>query len=547
MDGDSARVRRPTGAPQPLVRRCYWAASAHEPPLRVGSSVCAVSVAPHTNGRGPYRRRPVSIAVVGAGLGGVGAAVLLHRAGYDEVTVFERGERVGGVWNHNTYPGAACDVPSHLYEFSFDPNPRWSRRYAPQAEIQSYVEGVARRHGVLDRIRTGTEVTSARWDEDSGRWILQTSAGVHEAAVLLTACGQLSVAKMPSIPGLESFDGPVFHTSQWRHDVDLLGKRVAVVGTGCSAIQTVPAIQPLVGQLDVYQRSPGWTIPKMDFPYSERTQRLFERFPILQRLDRAAIFAFMELGALGMTRYPRLLGPFRALGRRQITKAIADEELRAKVTPRDEIGCKRLMLTDEWYPTLTKANVELITDPIAEVTAGGLRLEDGSERPADVVVLATGFETHGFVAPMEITGAGGRSLSEVWSPVPRAYLGLSVPSFPNMFLLYGPNTNGGTGSVIDTIEAGVSHVIAALSHLELARASRIEVRAQTAQAFDTQLRAALGTSVWHTGCTNWYVDENGNDPNQWPWLWSTYRRRASRIEPGAYELSTRAPERAPAS
>ena len=370
-----------------------------------------VSVDPHANGRVPHPRRPVSIAVVGGGLGGVGAAVLLHRAGYDDVTVFERGERVGGVWNHNSYPGAACDVPSHLYEFSFEPNPRWSRRYAPQAEIQAYVEDVARRHGVLDRVRTDTEVTSARWDEGSGRWTLQTSAGAHEADVLITACGQLSVAKMPSIPGIESFDGPVFHTSQWRHDVELSGKRVAVVGTGCSAIQTVPAIQPQVKQLDIYQRSPGWTIPKMDFAYSERTQALFQRFPIVQRLDRAAIFAFMELGALGMTRHRWLLGPFRAVARRQITKAIADEELRAKVTPSDEIGCKRLMLTDEWYPTLTKPNVELITDPIAEVTSSGLRLQDGSERPADVLVLATGFKTHGFVAPMEITGAGGRALA----------------------------------------------------------------------------------------------------------------------------------------
>ena len=502
---------------------------------------------PDTNGRGANRGRPVSIAVVGAGLGGVGAAVLLHRAGYDDVTVFERGERVGGVWSHNTYPGAACDVPSHLYEFSFEPNPRWSRRYAPQAEIQAYVEDVARRHGVLEKIRTNVEVTGARWHEESGRWILQTSAGEHEADILITACGQLSVPKMPSIPGLESFSGPAFHTSQWRTDVELSGKRVAVVGTGCSAIQTVPAIQPLVERLDVYQRSPGWTIPKMDFAYSERTQRMFERFPVLQRLDRAAVFAFMELGALGMTRHHWLLGPFRAVARRQINKAIDDEELRSKVTPNDEIGCKRLMLTDEWYPTLAKPNVELISDPIAAVTSTGLRLEDGSERPADVLVLATGFKTHGFVAPMEVTGAGGRTLSETWAPVPRAYLGLSVPGFPNMFLLYGPNTNGGTGSAIETIEVGVSHVIAALGHLERARASRIEVRRQTADSFDTQLRAALSATVWHTGCTSWYVDENGNDPNQWPWLWSTYRRRAARIEPGAYELSAHAPEREPAA
>jgi cation diffusion facilitator CzcD-associated flavoprotein CzcO len=483
------------------------------------------------------------VAVVGAGFGGVGAAVMLHRAGYDEVTVFERGERVGGVWNHNTYPGAACDVPSHLYEFSFEPNPRWSRRYAPQVEIQSYLEDVARRNGVLDRIRTGTEVLGASWEEERGKWVLQTSAGSHEADVLLTACGQLSVPKLPSIPGLDSFDGPVFHTAEWDHDVELAGKRVAVVGTGCSAIQTVPAIQPIVEQVDVYQRSPGWTIPKMDFAYSERAQRLFERFPVLQRMDRRAVFAFMELGALGMTTRPGILRAFRAVGRSQINKAIDDPALRAKVTPSDEIGCKRIMLTDEWYPALTKPNVELVTDAIAEVTPGGLRLADGSERQADVIVLATGFSTHGFVAPMEVVGAGGRTLAQEWSEVPRAYLGMSVPGFPNMFLLYGPNTNGGTGSVIYTIEAGVSHVIAALGELERTNARRIEVGRRAAEAFDRELRAALAGSVWHTGCTNWYVDENGNDPSQWPWLWSSYRRRTARIEPGAYELtgSTAAP------
>jgi cation diffusion facilitator CzcD-associated flavoprotein CzcO len=235
-----------------------------------------------------------------------------------------------------------------------------------------------------------------------------------------------------------------------------------------------------------------------------------------------------------------MLGAFRAVGRRQITQAIADEQLRAKVTPSDDVGCKRLILTDEWYPTLTRPNVDLVTDPIAEVTPHGIRLQDGTERPADVLVLATGFQTHGFVAPMEIVGSDGRSLAQEWANVPRAYLGMSVPSFPNMFLLYGPNTNGGTGSVIYVIEAAVNHVIAALGELESARARQIEIRRQSAEDFDRELRSALSGSVWHTGCTNWYVDENGNDPNQWPWLFSNYRRRTARIQPGAYELTVHA-------
>jgi cation diffusion facilitator CzcD-associated flavoprotein CzcO len=478
-----------------------------------------------------------SIAIVGAGFGGVGAAVMLRRAGHDNVTIFERGERVGGVWHHNTYPGAACDVPSHLYEFSFAPNPRWSRRYAPRDEIQEYLEEVARSHRVLDRIHTGTEVQRAGWDEERAKWVLETGAGSHEADVLLTACGQLSVPKLPPIPGLDSFEGPAFHTAEWRHDVDIAGKKVAVVGTGCSAIQVVPAIQPTVEQVDVYQRSPGWTFPKMDFDYSERAKRLFERYPILQRLDRTLIFGFMELGAMAMTRHRFLLKPFKAVATRQINKAIEDPELRRKVTPKDEVGCKRLMLTDDWYPTLTQPNVELVTDRIAEVTPSGIRTEDGVERGADAIVLATGFKTHGFVAPMEVVGAGGRTLAEEWTDVARAYLGMSVPGFPNMFLLYGPNTNGGTGSVIYTVEAGMGHVLAALRELERADARQIELRRQAAEEFDRELRAALAGTVWHTGCTSWYVDENGNDPNQWPWLWSSYRRRTAELEAGAYELA----------
>src|SRR3954447_17016728 len=339
--------------------------------------------------RAVNEQRP-SIAVVGAGFAGVGAVVMLHRAGYDDVTVFERGDRVGGVWQHNSYPGAACDVPSHLYEFSFAPNPRWSPRYAPQAEIQAYLENVARGDGVLDRIHTNTDVRSARWDDERAVWILDTTGGEHAADVLITACGQLSVPSVPPLPGLDEFAGPAFHTARWRHDVDLAEKRVSVIGTGCSAIQVVPAIQPKVGSVTVYQRSPGWTIPKMDFAYSERAKRLFERFPVLQRLDRAAVFGFMELGAAAMTNRRWLLGPFRAMARWNIRRAKLDPELRAKVTPRDEVGCKRVMLTDEWYPTLTKPNVELVTAQLAEITPTAVRTQGGATRPADVLILATG-------------------------------------------------------------------------------------------------------------------------------------------------------------
>jgi cation diffusion facilitator CzcD-associated flavoprotein CzcO len=471
-----------------------------------------------------------SVAVVGGGFGGVAAAVMLQRAGYADVTVFERAERLGGVWHHSTYPGAACDIPSHLYEFSFAPNPRWSRRYAPQAEIQAYVEDVARRYGVLERVQLGTEVLEARWE--GGRWVLETSAGRFKADVLITACGQLSTPSVPPLPGLDDFAGPAFHTARWRHDVSLAGKRVAVVGTGCSAIQVVPAIQPTAARVDVYQRSPGWTLPKMDFEYSERSRRAFERFPLLQRLDRAANAAFHDFGAVAMTRHQWILRGFRALGRLQIRRAIKDPELRRKLTPSDAVGCKRIALTDDWYPALAKPNADLVDSAIAALTPGGVVTADGRERPADVLVLATGFQSHAFVAPMAITGTGGRTLADEWAGVPRAYLGVTVPGFPNLFLLYGPNTNGGTGSVIATIEAAMGHVLAALR----TGARTIEVRREAAEAFDRELRTALDRTVWHSGCTNWYVDADGNDPSQWPWSWTAYRRRTARLRPDAYVL-----------
>jgi cation diffusion facilitator CzcD-associated flavoprotein CzcO len=398
------------------------------------------------------------------------------------------------------------------------------------------MEDVARTHGVLDRVHLGTEVERVTFDAAEGGWTLQTSAGTSRADIVIAACGQLSVPSVPAIPGRDDFAGPAFHTARWRHDVELEGKRVAVVGTGCSSIQAVPAIQPRVASLDVYQRSPGWTLPKMDYAYSAQAQRLFERFPSLQRLDRALTFGFMELATAAIT-HQRWLAPlFRALARRQI-KQIDDPELRAKVTPGDEIGCKRMMLTDDWYRTLTRPNVSLIADRITQITPDGVLTADGTERPADVLIFGTGFRSHDFVAPMDVVGRDERTLEQAWADVPKAYLGITVPGFPNLFLLYGPNTNGGAGSVIYTIECAMRHVLAALGQLEQGRARTIEVVPAAADEFDRELRQALAGTVWHTGCTSWYVDERGNNPNQWPWLWTTYRRRTERLQPAAYALA----------
>jgi len=474
----------------------------------------------------------ISVAVVGGGIGGIAAATMLKRAGYHNVTVFERSAGLGGVWHANTYPGAACDVPSHFYEFSFALNPDWSRRYAPQPEIKAYLERVVREQGVEPMFRFNSEVRSAAWD-DRGHWVLDTATGEHVADVLITACGQLSTPKYPDIDGLDRFEGPAFHTAKWRHDVELAGKRVAVIGTGCSAAQVVPAIQPQVATVDVYQRSPGWTMPRMDYEYSERAKRLFRRFPVLQRLDRLSVQAIMEFGAIGMTRRKWMLAPLKALGRKRIRDAIADPALQQALTPKDEFGCKRVMVSDDWYPALAKPNVHVITGGVERITPQGVVGADGVERPADVLVLATGFKSHDFVAPMEIRGVGGRRLADEWAETPKAYLGLSVPAFPNMFLLYGPNTNGGTGSVVFIVEAGMTHVLAALAELKRTGTRQIEVRREVADDFHREVKQALPDTVW-TGCGNWYLDENGHSPNQWPWRWATYTRRTRQLEPGAY-------------
>jgi cation diffusion facilitator CzcD-associated flavoprotein CzcO len=474
----------------------------------------------------------ISVAVVGAGIGGIAAATMLKRAGYHNVTVFERSAGLGGVWHANTYPGAACDVPSHFYEFSFAPNPDWSRRYAPQPEIKAYLERVVRDEGVESMFRFNSEVRSATWN-DRGHWVLDTGTGAHVADVLITACGQLSTPKYPDIDGLNLFEGPAFHTAKWRHDVDLAGKRVAVVGTGCSAAQVVPAIQPQVATLDVYQRSPGWTMPRMDYEYSDRTKRLFRRFPLLQRLDRKSVQAIMEIGAIGMTRRKWMLTPLKALGRKRIRDAIADPALQEALIPKDEFGCKRVMVSDDWYPVLAKPNVRVITGGVQRITPQGVVGGDGVERPVDVLVLATGFKSHDFVAPMEIRGVGGRLLADEWAETPKAYLGLSVPGFPNMFLLYGPNTNGGTGSVVFIVEAGMTHVLAALAELKRTGTRTIEVRREVADGFHSEIKHAMPNTVW-TGCGNWYLDENGHSPNQWPWRWATYTRRTRQLAPGAY-------------
>ena len=370
-----------------------------------------------------------SVAIVGAGFGGIGTAVSLRRAGVEDVVVLERGERVGGVWNQNTYPGAACDVPSHLYSYSFARNPRWGRRFATQPEIQRYVEDVARRHQVLNRVRLGTDVESASWDEDSARWRLETSGGAVEADLLVCACGQLTRPAVPRLEGLDRFAGPVFHSAQWRHDVDLRGLRVGVLGTGASAIQFVPAIQPMVGSMTVVQRTPPWILPKPDRAYRPFDTALFERVGLAQLAGRFGWWALMEAGIAGFVGFDAAMRPLAAASRSHLRRQVRDPDLRARLTPAYKMGCKRVLLSSDWYPALAAPNVEVVTDGVSHVTETGLVLDDGRSVELDALIFGTGFRTCEFVAPMRIGGRDGVRSTRPGMASPTPGTNLRCPGF----------------------------------------------------------------------------------------------------------------------
>jgi cation diffusion facilitator CzcD-associated flavoprotein CzcO/acetyl esterase/lipase len=475
-----------------------------------------------------------SVAIIGAGFGGIGLAIKLRKLGIDSLTIFEKGERVGGVWRDNTYPGAACDVPSQLYSFSFEPNPGWSRRYSPQPEILDYLERSVEKYGLGPSLRLGTEVTRAAFDERSGRWRIETAGGeTVEADVLVSACGQLSRPAANRIPGSEGFKGPIFHTARWDHEIDLDGKRVAVIGTGASTIQVVPAIAERVGQLDVYQRSAPYVIPKKDRPYRSWEKRLFRWFPLARRLPRFTQWLFFEV-------FISAFNQFRSVGKlgirmfeRNLDEQVSDPELRQALTPDHVLGCKRVLISPDYYSTLERPNVELVAQGVRELTDGGVVAEDGSERPADVIVLSTGFESTRFLAPMEIRGRGGQDLNEAWREGANAYLGMTVAGFPNLFVMYGPNTNLGSGSIIFQLESQMAYIADAVEMLRRT-GGWLSVRPEVQRAFDTEMQSRLSTSVWQTGCNNWYVDEHGRNTNNWPGFTLEYRRRTRRLDPADY-------------
>ncbi|MBB5912978.1 cation diffusion facilitator CzcD-associated flavoprotein CzcO [Nocardia transvalensis] len=480
--------------------------------------------------------RTPSILIIGAGFAGLGLALELQRAGIDTFTVLEKAQDLGGVWRENTYPGAACDVPSPLYSWSFEPKSDWPRRFSEQADIHEYMRTVAHKHNLPAKIRFGTEVTDAEFDEKRAVWQVRTADGsVLTADILIPAVGQLSRPALPNIPGLDTFAGPAFHSAEWDHDVDLTGKRVACIGTGASAIQYIPRIQPAVEHLTLFQRSAAWILPKFDTEYTPFHHALFRYFPPSRFAERFAIWSFFEVLALALTDIPAMKGPVIKIADRHRAKQVPDPVLREKLTPDYAAGCKRGLFSNEYFPALAQPNVTVETTGIESVTPTGLRTTDGVDHEADVIIYGTGFKGTEFLAPMNIYGLGGRKLSDEWSPEgARAYLGMSVPGFPNLFMMYGPNTNVGSGSIVYMLESQARYIRQAVRYLSTRPGHYLSPRASAEQSWDDWLQNRLKDTPWNF-CSSWYRNASGRITNNWPGATVLFRWKTRRFDPTAYD------------
>ncbi len=498
-----------------------------------------------TNGSQPVRRRP-RVLIVGAGIGGLTAAIELRRHGVEDVTILERAPDLGGTWFYNSYPGAACDVPSHLYSFSFAQRRDWTRLCSPQREILDYLHGVARREGVEDLVRTNRTVTACSWQQESGAWLVETAEGERcEAEALVLATGQLHQPHVPLIPGAAEFAGHAFHSSSWDHSYELAGKRVGVVGTGASAVQFVPEIAPRVARMTVFQRTGNWFLPRRNQPYPALLRRAFERVPRLQQLRRRFVFEYAE-SLTAMIRHPRTAGRVGAWRSAAFMRSqLKDPVLREKVWPDYTFGCKRILFSSEFLPALERPNVELETTRIEAIVPEGVRTSDGRVHELDCLIWATGFRTNDFMFPMAITGREGRSLEEVWQDGAHAYLGMCVPAFPNMFVMYGPNTNTSGGSIIFYLETQARYLRQAVEQLAARGAAAIEVRAEVEATYDRVLQHRFGGTAW-TECDSWYRDVNGRIVANWPGYMREYARHAARLDAGSFEFAP-APQRAAAA
>lgn len=478
----------------------------------------------------------VSVAIVGSGFAGIGMGIRLKQKGINDFILFERANDVGGVWRENTYPGCACDVQSHLYSLSFAKNPGWSRSYSPQPEIWDYLKRTARDFGILPHVRFGHTVESSTWDEKEEVWRIETSHGSFTANTVVGAMGGLSEPSTPSLPGLDRFKGETFHSARWNHDYDLKGKTVAVIGTGASAIQFVPAIQPKVGTLRLFQRTPPWILPRRDHAIGPALKNALTWAPAAQWLVRGTIYAFRELTAVTFL-YPQLAEFVQTLALRHMKKAVKDRELRKKLTPNYTIGCKRILLSDDYYPAVAKKNVELITDSIQEIKAHSIVTADGKEHSVDAIIFGTGFEIQDFPFAKRVRGRDGILLSDTWQHTMTAHLGTTVSGYPNLFLLQGPNTGLGHTSVITMIEAQIEHVVNALGYMQKHRISAIEPRREVQEAFVAVLDRKMAGTVWKTGgCKSWYLDKEGRNSTLWPSYTFAFKWRVQPFNASEYIL-----------
>lgn len=484
--------------------------------------------------------RKVRTAIVGAGFGGIAAAHALRQQGQDDFVILERGARIGGVWNANTYPGITCDVPSHVYSLSFAPNPRWTWRFSPGDEIQAYLLDVVRQFDLDKHLRVNADVVRATFDDVSGRWRLELADGdIIDAEVLVSACGQLTRPAVPKLPGLDTYRGEWFHSANWPEGKMFDGHRIAVIGTGASAIQFAPSVAPVAERMTIFQRSAPWVIPKFDTAYGRATRWLYARFPRLQRCARWFWQAQLESLAPVFTRQPPL--PARILSAlflglttvQRFVQLRGDRQLIKAATPDYPLGCKRVLLTSDWYPTLRRKNVDLCTSPIQEIVPNGVLTEDGSRYQVDTIVFGTGFTATEFLAPMEVLGRRGVSIRDVWKDGAEAFLGITVPEFPNLFMLYGPNTNHGTGSAVEIVEVQARYVAQAVDLLANDQAKQFEVRREVHDTFKQELEGRLKASIW-TGCTSWYVTEAGRITNNWPGTPEEYRQRVGQLNVADY-------------
>ncbi|WP_028225158.1 flavin-containing monooxygenase [Paraburkholderia ferrariae] len=481
------------------------------------------------------------IAIVGSGFAGIGMAIRLRRMGLDSFTIYEAAADLGGTWRDNAYPGAACDIPSHLYSFSFEPNPNWTRAFAPQREILDYLRHCARKYDVERFIEYRSRVTAARFDEASGIWHIEIEKdGVPHtvtADLLIAANGPLSRPALPDLPGLDRFEGALFHSARWDHGYDLDGKRVGVIGTGASSIQFVPHIQPRVAQLAVFQRTAPWIMPRRDHAIDARKRALYRRMPLAQRIARAAVYCQHEVRVLGFAVDLRLLKPPTKFARGYLARKVPDPVLRAKLTPDYLLGCKRVLLSSDYYPAIAQPNVELVTDAIREVVADGIVTADGTHRSFDALICGTGFQVNDVDAPFRVTGAGGADLGTAWRrDGPEAYLGATVAGFPNLFLIVGPNTGLGHNSMIYMIESQVRYIADCIRALQRRGARTMRVRAEVQRAFNAALQERFARTVWQSGCHSWYQTRRGKNTSLWPGFTFDFRRRTRRVRESDYEF-----------